>query len=86
MIVKFFEVGSYMAPGMKAFLSDASTLEPYNTSVYPAPPFLANVGELLLSGDIAAVDCPNGDLEPGLTVRRATNDELLRRKLRDGKR
>lgn len=78
---RFFKVGSYMAPGMKAFLSDAETFQPYNTSVYPAPPFLTNVGELLLAGEIGAVDCPNGDLEPGLTVRRATDDELLRLKL-----
>lgn len=75
-MTKYFRIGAYLAPGMKAFLTDAQTFLPKHGH---GGPFIANVKDVLLAGEIGAID---GDLRPGCMLRAITDDEKLRLKIK----
>jgi len=68
----YYRIGAYLAPGMKAILTEGSTFEPCHRSHGMEGGFIANVKDVLLSGEIGAVD---GELEPGCMLRAITDEE-----------
>lgn len=80
-----FEVGAYMTPGEIAYIAHPNTVMPFYRGAM-AGYLRLNVTDLFLPGELAVVDIPAGkQLESGMELRKATDEEIERMKNRKRK-